>query len=40
MLFEHARAIGGKQYPAGSIPLSRADWVGHFGVDYALLAAA
>jgi cytokinin dehydrogenase len=39
-LFERARAIGGKQYPAGSIPFSRADWVGHFGVDYALLAAA
>jgi cytokinin dehydrogenase len=39
-LFERARAIGGKQYPVGSIPFSHADWVAHFGPDYPAFLAA
>ena len=30
-LFEQAQAVGGLQYPNGAIPLTRADWVQHFG---------
>jgi hypothetical protein len=39
-LFERARAIGGKQYPVGSIPFSPADWASHFGLDYPAFLAA
>ncbi|MGH8823757.1 MAG: FAD-binding protein, partial [Jiangellaceae bacterium] len=39
-LFERARRIGGKQYPIGSIPLSRSDWARHFAPEFGRLAAA
>ncbi len=37
---EAARAVGGTQYPVGSIPFSRADWRTHFGSAWPALAAA
>jgi cytokinin dehydrogenase len=33
-LFEQARALGGTQYPIGSLPFSPADWHQHFGADW------
>jgi len=39
-LFEQARALGGYEYPVGSIPLSHSDWVQHFGPQWPSLAAA
>jgi cytokinin dehydrogenase len=33
-LFEQARDLGGTHYPVGSIPLSQADWIQHFGADW------
>ena len=39
-LFERARDVGGKQYPIGAIPFSRADWVEHFGPQWPRLVAA
>ena len=39
-LFERARAVGGTQYPIGSVPFSRVDWVRHFGPEYGRLVAA
>jgi cytokinin dehydrogenase len=38
-LFDQARALGAKKYPIGSIPFDFADWVEHFGADFATLAA-
>ncbi|GLZ42996.1 FAD-binding protein [Actinokineospora sp. NBRC 105648] len=32
--YERARAIGGTQYPIGSIPTTRADWPRHYGAEY------
>jgi cytokinin dehydrogenase len=40
VLFEQARDVGGKQYPIGSIPFSRADWRDHFGDQWHRLVAA
>lgn len=39
-LFEQGRALGGYQYPVGSIPMTKADWAQHFGPQWAFLAAA
>jgi cytokinin dehydrogenase len=39
-LFEQARALGGYEYPIGSIPMTGADWREHFGAQFPLLAAA
>ena len=39
-LYESARDVGGKQYPIGAIPFSRADWVEHFGPQWPKLVAA
>lgn len=39
-LFEQGRALGGNQYPIGSIPMTPADWRQHFGPQFARLAAA
>ena len=33
-VFEAMRAIGGKRYSIGSVVLSHADWVGHFGLKW------
>jgi cytokinin dehydrogenase len=35
-LFEQARDLGGTHYPIGSIPLSQADWIRHFGEGWRL----
>jgi cytokinin dehydrogenase len=39
-LFEQARALGGYEYPIGSIPMTGADWRAHFGPQFPFLAAA
>jgi cytokinin dehydrogenase len=39
-LFDQARELGGYQYPIGSIPLTPADWVQHFGPVFPFLAQA
>jgi cytokinin dehydrogenase len=39
-LYEQARDVGGTQYPIGSIPFSRMDWVEHFGSQWPDLVAA
>jgi cytokinin dehydrogenase len=39
-LFEQGRALGGYQYPIGSIPMTRSDWRQHFGPQWPFLAAA
>jgi cytokinin dehydrogenase len=39
-LFEQARAQGGKRYPIGAVPVSRADWAQHFGIASVLVLAA
>jgi hypothetical protein len=39
-LFEQGRALGGYEYPIGSIPMTKADWVEHFGPQWRFLAAA
>ncbi|MFI6657657.1 FAD-binding protein [Streptomyces sp. NPDC050523] len=38
--YEAAAAVGGTQYPVGSIPFTRADWHTHFGSAWPRLAAA
>ncbi|MFG2790981.1 FAD-binding protein [Streptomyces sp. NPDC048419] len=38
--YEAAAAVGGTQYPVGSIPFTRADWRTHFGSAWPRLAAA
>jgi FAD/FMN-containing dehydrogenase len=38
--FERARDVGGKQYPIGWIPFSRADWRDHFDDQWHRLVAA
>ncbi len=40
VLYERARDAGGKRYPVGSVPVTPADWVDHFGADYPALVAA
>ena len=39
-LFDQARALGGFEYPIGSIPMTPADWQQHFGPVFPFLAAA
>jgi FAD/FMN-containing dehydrogenase len=39
-LFEEGRALGGYQYPIGSIPMTEGDWRQHFGPQWPFLAAA
>ena len=39
-LFEQGRALGGYQYPIGSIPMTGADWRQHYGPRWPFLAAA
>lgn len=39
-LFEQARNVGGKKYPIGSIPFTRADWLAHYGASSLLVLAA
>jgi FAD/FMN-containing dehydrogenase len=39
-LYEQVRALGGYQYPIGSIPTTPADWRAHFGPAWPLLAGA
>jgi cytokinin dehydrogenase len=39
-LFERARALGGYQYPIGSIPLAPGDWPRHYGPEWPFFAAA
>jgi cytokinin dehydrogenase len=39
-LFDQGRALGGYEYPIGSIPVTQADWRQHFGPEFAFLAAA
>jgi hypothetical protein len=39
-LYERIRALGGTQYPIGSIPMSRPDWREHFGTVWPAFAAA
>ncbi|MFE7171683.1 FAD-binding protein [Streptomyces sp. NPDC057616] len=38
--YEAAAAVGGTQYPVGSVPFTRADWRTHFGSAWPRLAAA
>jgi cytokinin dehydrogenase len=38
-VFEGVRDIGGKRYSIGSVELSHADWVGHFGLKWPLVLA-
>jgi FAD/FMN-containing dehydrogenase len=40
VLYERARAVGGKRYPVGSVPFSPRDWVTHYGLDYPAFVAA
>jgi cytokinin dehydrogenase len=40
VLFEQGRALGGYEYPIGSVPVTPADWRQHFGPEFALLTAA
>lgn len=39
-LFLRARALGGFQYPVGSIPMTHADWQSQYGPQWPFLAAA
>jgi len=39
-VYEGARAIGGKRYSIGSVPMSHVDWVLHFGAKWPLFVAA
>jgi cytokinin dehydrogenase len=39
-LYRRARALGGTQYPVGSIPMTHHDWRRHFGHAWPALAAA
>jgi FAD/FMN-containing dehydrogenase len=39
-LYDKAHAVGGKHYPVGAIPLTPADWRGHYGARYDEFAAA
>jgi hypothetical protein len=39
-LFDRACALGGYQYPIGSIPMTAGDWRQHYGPQWPLLAAA
>jgi FAD/FMN-containing dehydrogenase len=39
-LFEQGRALGGFEYPIGSIPMAPSDWRRHFGPTWPFLAAA
>jgi FAD/FMN-containing dehydrogenase len=38
--YETAAAVGGTQYPVGSIPFTRADWRTHFGAAWPRLESA
>jgi FAD/FMN-containing dehydrogenase len=40
VLYERARAVGGKRYPVGSVPFSPRDWIAHYGRDYPALLGA
>jgi cytokinin dehydrogenase len=40
VLYERARAVGGKRYPVGSVPFTPRDWVTHYGRDYPAFVAA
>jgi cytokinin dehydrogenase len=39
-LYDQVRAVGGIQYPIGSIPTTRADWRAHFGSAWPFLVSA
>jgi cytokinin dehydrogenase len=39
-LYERVRALGGTQYPVGSIPMTPNDWRAHFGSAWPAFAAA
>ncbi len=39
-MFEQARALGGYQYPIGSIPMTPSDWRQHFGPEWQFLETA
>lgn len=39
-VYERGVAVGGTRYPIGSVPLTRADWVAHYGRDFPAFAAA
>ncbi len=39
-LYEQVRALGGTQYPVGSIPMGPGDWQAHFGPAWTALADA
>jgi cytokinin dehydrogenase len=39
-LYEHARDVGGKQYPIGASPFTGSDWRDHFGDQWRRLVAA
>ncbi len=39
-LYHRARALGGVQYPVGSIPMTPADWTTHFGPSWSLVESA
>jgi cytokinin dehydrogenase len=39
-IYERVRAAAGKRYPVGSVAMTRADWVQHFGKDYPAFALA
>jgi cytokinin dehydrogenase len=39
-LFLRARALGGYQYPVGSVPMTQADWQRQYGPQWPFLAAA
>ena len=39
-LYERAVEVGGTQYPIGSIPLNRSDWIEHFGDQWRRLVVA
>lgn len=39
-IYDRVAAIGGKRYPIGSVPFSRADWRRHFGRRFPLFALA
>jgi cytokinin dehydrogenase len=40
VLYERTRHAGGKRYPIGSVPLTRRDWIDHFGRDWPAFVAA
>jgi cytokinin dehydrogenase len=39
-LYERAEAVGGTQYPVGTIPMTREDWSRHYGSAWPVFAAA